>query len=123
MVGLPIGIGAGLTGFIGIPENRVLGVSWYVGVSVSLDLLPLADIDVASAYYFPINQNPPKSYINPETDQVDVGLLVSDIENGDHSPWLVGTIPVYSSVSRKTIGVTLARKYTRIYNEIHRKTQ
>jgi RHS repeat-associated protein len=124
VVGGAIGRGS----FLAASSNTIpmlRGKTWYIGLSLSGDLIESLDLSGSWVTYTPISSQPERYVLADKT--VDTARLYSDISNGVGSPWGPQQLDLLlnnpgSFVAKSAVrayGLSLARTYVAAYNELH----
>ncbi len=124
-----VGGGLGIGGFMSLDDPSLRGTTWYVGGSMSDDVLELVDLNGEMLTYSPY-ETTRKSYVLQGSNRINYQELVKDILTGDGTVWGFN-IPIANygnlsySLNNKAItasrlyGVFLALRNITAYEEIH----
>ena len=118
-----LGVGGGVGGFVSWSDPMLRGVTTYVGVSLSLDLLEVVDVDIMSTVFYFANRNSRKPYVNSD-GKVNRTSLLFDIMVGNSSPLTLHIKDINISTSAllapRLFGAAMALHYTDVYEELQK---
>ncbi len=125
-VGVPIigaaGAGVGKSSFVSTTDLMVRGTTWYIGLSLGEDVLPIYDLGISlHMNYVPSGSG--DNYLTTDKRGIDEIRLYSDILYGRHNVWPIGSNPILGDIpfdwAARSLGYVLAQRYVHAYKELH----
>jgi RHS repeat-associated protein len=127
--GTDLGIAStGVAYFEGSPDTTVYGGAWYYAAGPSkgagLDLVPFIDVGISATYYTGIGDSHEyftehRAYPGDQRKSVNGVEILSDIDSGEGSPWVLDVLGMLHLHPRQLVGHFIVNNWINIFDQIH----